>query len=250
VFEKVGLPSPTSCWRMLRADSVGGDGSVGADPLALFCDNRHTRIVLLHTVDPHAEAEHTVRQSVCEDAMQVGPVEVELRRPEVGLGVLAQRLVEEQRAVVPAQEIDRVRTYADAAQRWQKAKFVEQPDRVRPQLQRRSDRADRRRLLEHFHLEAAPEKCDRGGQPAHPSADNRDPHRVLLCRRPIRRTRRDTRTPRGVMLGSTHSRMVCPTRRISAGSGLHVDPLCAAPAPAALLGLTHPRKHGQPTSSL
>ena len=86
--------------------------------------------------------------------MQIGTEEVELRRAEVALGRVTELGVQEQRPVVPADEIDRVGPNADRSKAGRRARSGEQAHGVRPELERCTDRLDRRGLLEHLDLDA------------------------------------------------------------------------------------------------
>jgi hypothetical protein len=171
VFEKTGSSAPQT-----RVDPVRRDGGVCTDLVTAARDQHHACVVLLHPLDPHPKSQHARRERIDEHAVQVGTKEVELRRTKMALGGLAELRVQEERSVVPAHEIDCVGPDADRPERWKQTQVGEQAHGVRAELERRSDRLDRRRLLEHLDLDALADEreCRRDASDA--TTDDRDLH--------------------------------------------------------------------------
>lgn len=104
-----------------RPDAVGGDDAVGRDALAA----RQADPVVVRLHDTRSEPKHAVGQRTHEHEMQIGTEEVELWRPEVLLGRVAVLRVEEQRAVVPTQQVHRFGAGRDGAQLFEQSEVVE-----------------------------------------------------------------------------------------------------------------------------
>src|SRR5689334_3234684 len=88
-----------------RTDAVRGDDAVGGDTLAAL--QRDAVVACLD--DARTEPEHAGRERIDEHTVQIRAEEVELRGAEMLLGRVAVVGMEEQRAVVPAQQVDSLR---------------------------------------------------------------------------------------------------------------------------------------------
>ena len=103
-------------------------------------------------------------------------MEVIVRRAEVTLACVGQRLASEFATVVPSADDDRVGPHSEAAHRLLESESMEDSRRVGTYLDAGADLAQLGGLFEHANIEASASKRQRRREPADSGADHDDSH--------------------------------------------------------------------------
>ncbi len=159
-------------------DAVRADHQIGADGAAVVESQLDLVLTLLDVRTAQPQPDDALRQQFQQTAVQVGAVRQVVRGPEQLLALGTERSTHDRVAVVPAVHLDRARAHRDGAQVVGEAEPVQQPGRVRRDLDAGAHLGEVRRLFEHLASQPGAGECRRHGEPRDAGAHDGDPQFV------------------------------------------------------------------------